>query len=417
MEQVDTNITKKKILIVNNNLEVGGVQTSLLNLLNAIHDDYDIKLFLFCDKVSVSEEQLAKIPSNIRVQYAKGKLLGLGLSQAKSRKHSLLLGLIRGCCAFWSKKFSNSLPIRFLQQGYNIHPLLQKEYDVAISYLHGAGKHDLYGGCNEFVLRHVKAKRKITWVHCDYEHYQGNTKYNKRIVCKFDDVVACSNSVKNVLIDSFKKDGFNIEDKVHVVYNMVDTDKLLELADEYDPFADIENIDENTIKLITVARLSEEKGIPQAITAFAKRYPNAYNKNIQWFIIGGGKVNDEIAQVIRNNQLENIIHLVGEKKNPYPYFKHADMLLVTSNHEAAPMVFSEGAVFHLPILTTATTSSYELVQNLYRGIVFANVDNLIAFALSREVPVYDYCTELIENTGKEQFKQIIEGEITNDECN
>ena len=37
----------KKILIVNNNMHIGGVQKSLLNLLRSIGDSYDITLLLF----------------------------------------------------------------------------------------------------------------------------------------------------------------------------------------------------------------------------------------------------------------------------------------------------------------------------------------------------------------------------------
>lgn len=37
----------KRILIVNNNMHIGGVQKALLNLLQTLHADYDITLLLF----------------------------------------------------------------------------------------------------------------------------------------------------------------------------------------------------------------------------------------------------------------------------------------------------------------------------------------------------------------------------------
>ncbi len=39
--------TMKKILIVNNNMKIGGVQKSLCNLLWSVADQYDITLYLF----------------------------------------------------------------------------------------------------------------------------------------------------------------------------------------------------------------------------------------------------------------------------------------------------------------------------------------------------------------------------------
>ena len=37
----------KKLVFVTNNLETGGVQISLLNLIKEIHDDYEITVFSF----------------------------------------------------------------------------------------------------------------------------------------------------------------------------------------------------------------------------------------------------------------------------------------------------------------------------------------------------------------------------------
>ena len=38
----------KKILIVNNNMHIGGIQKALLNLLDEIKGKYDVTLLLFC---------------------------------------------------------------------------------------------------------------------------------------------------------------------------------------------------------------------------------------------------------------------------------------------------------------------------------------------------------------------------------
>lgn len=52
----------KKLLIVNNNMHIGGVQKSLLNLLGEIHKDYDITLLLFYKGSRLLEE----IPDDIK---------------------------------------------------------------------------------------------------------------------------------------------------------------------------------------------------------------------------------------------------------------------------------------------------------------------------------------------------------------
>ena len=56
--------------------------------------------------------------------------------------------------------------------------------------------------------------------------------------------------------------------------------------------------------------------------------------------------------------------------------KNADLLLLTSHHEAAPMVFGEANILGLNILTTKTTSTLELVVKPNIGDVCE--DNLVS---------------------------------------
>ena len=58
----------KRILIVNNNMHIGGVQKALLNLLQTLHADYDITLLLFYRGGALLNE----VPSDVRVCAADG---------------------------------------------------------------------------------------------------------------------------------------------------------------------------------------------------------------------------------------------------------------------------------------------------------------------------------------------------------
>ena len=53
----------KKILIVNNNMYIGGVQKALVNLLWNIHQDYDISLLLFYP----GGECLEDLPAGVKI--------------------------------------------------------------------------------------------------------------------------------------------------------------------------------------------------------------------------------------------------------------------------------------------------------------------------------------------------------------
>ena len=64
----------KKIIIVNNNMDVGGVQKSLYNLLWQIHDRYDVTLCLF----SATGQYMDQLPQDIKILEVKGPFRYLG---------------------------------------------------------------------------------------------------------------------------------------------------------------------------------------------------------------------------------------------------------------------------------------------------------------------------------------------------
>lgn len=361
---------KKTMLVVNNNLAIGGVQTSLINFLKTHENSYDITLFLFY----ANEEQLKRVPEGVKTVVASDRLRALGTSQKEAEAISISLGLIRGACAVWAKKISNVLPVKYLTGARKSSRTVsgtnnEKPYDIAISYLHGAGPHQLYGGCNEFVLNHIKAKEKICFVHCDYEHYEGNTEYNRKICGKFDKIVCCSEGCK----EAFLRVNPSLANKTFVVHNIILNDEIWGTAGKENPYSD-----PKAFNILTVARLSEEKGIPEAVEAFSEAIDNGMIKGkVVWNIVGNGPLKDKIEGVIKEKGLENVIYLHGAKNNPYPYFKYADALLVPSRHEAAPMIFGEASVFGVPIYSTNTTSAKELVSDKHRGVVCNTLPDLM----------------------------------------
>ena len=61
---------------------------------------------------------------------------------------------------------------------------------------------------------------------------------------------------------------------------------------------------------------------------------------------------------------------------------NADLLLITSYHEAAPMVIDEAYALGIPVLTVETTSSREMVTERAGGWVCANSQQGINEALA-----------------------------------
>ena len=110
-------------------------------------------------------------------------------------------------------------------------------------------------------------------------------------------------------------------------------------------------------------------------------------------IIGDGVERPIVEEKIHQYGLEEQITLLGELSNPYGYLKAADLLLIPSVSEAAPMVIGEAACLGTPVLSTRTSSAEEMITEPGYGWVCENSTDGLILALR----------ELLENT--EQITQ------------
>ena len=324
----------KKILIVNNNLDMGGIQKSLINLLKEIHNDYNVTLLLF----SKSGTLLSGVPNDVKIIEPNKCYRMLGLTRAELKQYPLLFIIkffLMKVAAVSSRRSAMKLLGLFQKKIYG--------YDAAFSYSHLPHHKYFSNGCGDFVLDKVACKNKICLIHCDYLNSGCMTGENNAEYSEFDKIACCSESV-----------GSNVEEsKVYTLRNFYDLD-IVGLAKK-DPY----HYDGSFVNLLTVARLSPEKGIEQAIDAlYATR-----RKDIRYYIIGDGPQRELLVDKIANYNMKDQVYMAGEQANPYRYMRNADYLLVPSLHEAAPMVFDEAKILGLPIISTNTTSAHEMITN------------------------------------------------------
>ena len=354
-------IKMKKIIIVNNNLKTGGVQISLLNLLNEIHDLYDITLLLF----NVEAKDYNLIPKKVKIISTNSPFKFLGVSSTDV-SNSFILWFKRTFWAGLTKIFGRNITIKFMSY---FQPILEGDYDYAISYLHEGPQKSFYGGCNEFVLRKIRAKKKIAWIHCDFDLCGANNKYSKKLYEQFDSIVTCSDGAMKV----FLKCNPEFESKCIAVRNCNDYDRIRNLAGngvKYDKYS---------FNIVTVCRLAQEKGLNRALVAI--KYCVTKGCNLRYHIIGDGYQADSLKNMAKEFGLSNIVTFYGNQSNPYPYIKSADLFLLPSYHEAAPMVFDEAACLGVPVLATETTSTYEMITKNKSGFVCKNSQESLNDAL------------------------------------
>ena len=343
-------------------MKVGGVQKSLGNLLWTVHNEYDITLCLFSRRGAYIDD----LPPDIKVIEVEGPFRYLGISQGECKK-SLGDTIKRGALALISRIFGRKKAIDLMLKHEHKLP---DSYDCAIAFLHNGREKSFYGGVQEYVLKQVKASRKIAYLHCDYTLCGADNEYNNRMIEQFDKIAACSEGCKRAFLSVLS----HLESKCIAVPNCHRYEKIRKMA-ETDPIT----YDNDRINLLCVSRLSHEKGIERAITACADALDKGFPVTLH--LVGDGAMKQELQALANERKISEYVLFHGEQSNPYRYMKNADLLLLTSYHEAAPMVIDEALSVGLPVFATKTTTSYEMVTKREGGAVCENELTAIQKAL------------------------------------
>lgn len=354
-------IKMKKIIIVNNNLEIGGIQKSLVNLLCTLQEDLDITLLLFKNVGGLVNE----IPDTIKVIESNSDFKYLAISQAKCSRVKDKIKRAIYVIVTRTLGFKHAVKILCKKQ-----KKLAEHYDVAISFQQCAKKKSFYGGTAEFVLNCVEADKKICFLHCDYINSGTSYEYNNGIYGKFDKIACVSHSVRQRFLKVLPQ----LEDRTVIVKNCNCIESIRAQA-AMQPY----EFDNNYINIVSVSRLSEEKGLERVIRGLYE----SGRKDIRYYILGAGPQKDSLETMVKNCGIEKQVFFLGQDINPYRYMAGADYLILPSYHEAAPMVFDEAKILRLPVLTTETTSAYEMIANEGFGIMCENSQRGITEMLSK----------------------------------
>lgn len=297
---------------------------------------------------------MSEVPPEVRIAEVGGlfKYLGMSQGECSSKKDKLIRGFFAAIARSIGFKWSIKL----------MHVLGRKKeitgYDAAISYLHCAMPNSFYGGVAEYVQYYVKAKKRVCYIHCDYINSGTETPYSKSVYMKYDTIIGVSKSVAEQFVRAIPQ----MKEKTVAIYNPINVEKIKNDAQK-DPY----RYDGNYVNCLTVARLSSEKGVDRFVRVLDK----LNSDRVRYYVVGDGKEHQSIETLIQDKGLDGRVFLLGEQDNPYRYMINADMLVVPSYHEAAPVVFQEAQVLGLPVFTTNTLSANEMVSDRY-GMVVEN---------------------------------------------
>ena len=359
---------KKRILIVIGHLNIGGAEKSCISFLNTLPSDrYEVDLML----LSFSGIFIDEIPKWVNLIEASFPLSCL-VHRTKEWKYYIKHSLI-----IWGKKVirtwkaKRQIGLNFVQSMWSQWetdiPVFSKEYDVAIGFLQGF--------CNYFVIEKVKAKRKIIWIHNDYDKINYNPIFDIDYFSQADVIATMSQIAQRKLQKRFP----NLANRIRFIENIINPNTLKMLADIPVNNNLWEQFD--GLKIISCGRLAPVKSYESAIRAASlikkKGIP------FKWVLIGNGSERNKLEKMKRDCDVEGEFHLTGGLPNPYPYMKQADMLVVTSRYEGLPLVINEAKILGIPVVTTNYPTATDAVVHEETGLICDMTPESIAQAVIR----------------------------------
>lgn len=355
---------KKKIIFVMESLGIGGAEKSLVTILSLLDKEkYDIYLYLFKQEgafmnqvpswvniIDVSEDD--KLKSNFKTDWL------TYLKKGKIKRSFWSFCWLLGCfISKYIKKEDEYIGWRFKKHLYSD---IKGNFDVAIGFLE---KYTTY-----YVVDHVNSKRKIAFMHTDYDAIPHNEKLDKEYYKKIDYLSVVSEHTKETMIKHFPF----MENKIEVIKNMVSPELISCMSKE--SAIEMDNNEAN-IKIVTVARLTKAKNISSAIDILKEVLKRNYD--VEWFVIGEGEERQELENKIRKYNLQDRFHLLGAKSNPYPYVKKCDMYVQPSKFEGYGITVAEAKVLCKPIITSDIPEFREQLINNETGVICKTKEEMI----------------------------------------
>ncbi|WP_165444908.1 glycosyltransferase [Gracilibacillus phocaeensis] len=363
---------KQSILFMVINMNVGGTERSLLNRIAEMPENqYDITILMLEKRGGF----LASIPAHVKVTSIDE------YPTIKEMLNSPLRKMLRN--NFQKDKrindwrpFFRQLGARFMRnRGYFLNyvlkntPNLPTAYDVAVAY---AGPMDLI---SYFVCHKINAKKKVQWIHFDVTKIDFDVSFAAKIYRQFDQVYAVSQEGRDKLIDKLPK----LKAKIDFCANLIEPERITEKAEEGKGFTD----HFPGVRILTVGRLSKEKGQDVIIPVLAKLKESGFP--VRWYCIGEGSAQQAYEQLIKKYQLESDFILLGAMSNPYPFMKQCDLYVQPSRHEGYCLTLAEARCFSNPIITTNFTGAHEQLSQHANSIIVDVDEQQIYAAVQRMI--------------------------------
>lgn len=382
----------KTILIVSLGMEIGGAERSLLTLLSELnYSKVKVDLFLLHKKGDL----LKYIPEEVNVlkenQYY--SQLAIPLKEViKNKKYSMAYGRIQAKIlakiydifhrpkneSYVELEYSHKYTKRFMPQ------IADENYDLVISYLTP----------HYFAAEKAFGKKKVAWIHTDYEYIDCDVNSEKEMWDQYDKIVAISAAVKASFLKKFPM----LEHKIIMVENTVSRKFIECQANEFDV---LNQLDQHSVKLLSIGRFCHPKNfdsIPEICSLLIKQ-----GYKVKWYIIGFGEDENLIKSRIEEYRMEKTVIILGKRINPYPYIKACDIYVQPSRYEGKAITVLEAQALNKPVIITNYGTASSQLKDGNNGIIVSLENQKCAEEIGKVIDNMKLQKKLTENCKRMQF--------------
>lgn len=328
----------RRVAFVLPRMGIGGVERAFLGLLQyAPRDKLDLSLIL----LERGGELLGDVPDWVHIRHHEKA----GNTEAARRGISAFLRAHRLDFLF--------RPAKFLYHA--IGPGLGErwdgnQFDVAVAFNDGLA--------TWHTAKAIRAEKKIAFVHTDFSAAGYIAASERAVYRKFDRLYFGSAASKDhflTLLPEFRL-------AAAVLPNCVDKERVAKLAEE-----PCEKLNKDVLTIVTVGRLSHEKGIDKVPKLLAMLKQNGLE--VCWYVIGEGVERKKLEKDAKRLGVDGSLKLLGLRKNPYPYIAQCDLYVQPSNYEGYCIALAEARALCKPCIASDFAGAREQIQDGVTGYV------------------------------------------------
>lgn len=375
----------QKVLFVVDEKKLGGVSVVLENLLNNLDlTNLNVDVLVLHN----SGTSLTNLNPNIHIIYGTKAFDIVDQDFKYLIKTGHIIKALKKCILSYRMQ-TNNMKSFILKERRKIG---LEDYDIEIAFKSGF--------CS-FIVAYSTAKKKVNWVHEDYETYNRTKRYEntfKEVFEMFDRHVIVSEKAAK----SFN-DIYHMDDKICVIENYINETDIKDQAAKDDI-----KLDENKINIVSLGRFCKEKGFDRLIEAIKILKDKLGKLNIKVNILGYGDLEGELSQQIISCGVEDIVEIhntTNMSYNLYSFVKAHDLFVMASRSESFGMTRIEALILGLPVITTNVANSDKLIHNscgiivensingILSGIEAVITDSKLLCDLKENVKEYSYSTQ------------------------